>query len=170
MLSEIRKCFGDKAKIPELFRFCFFFFCFTGLDDGKKKYDWLKKKNLDKVPGNSNPVILCISHPASSPKMCVEWRVESKGLVMIDLYGHTYWAQDLRRQIHNSNGSWERELFCCIMQMCTAAAKAIAHYLGGQGSEPQAYLPITPGSLHMTGWLATCGSNSCQGILGNCLK
>ena len=54
--------------------------------------------------------------------------------------------------------------------MCLAAAKEISCYLYRQWSEPQAHLPITLGSLQMTGWFAMCGSKDCQRTLGNCLK
>ena len=70
------------------------------------------KKNLDKVPGNSSPVILCISHSASFPKMCVA--LES--LVMIDLYRHTHGERDLRSQ----STQFKRELGDIILKLYNA--------------------------------------------------
>lgn len=61
-------------------------------------YDSLLK-NLDKVPGNSNPVIVCISHSASFPKMS---RLES--LVMIDLYRHTQGTRFKRQSTQFKRG------------------------------------------------------------------
>ena len=66
--------------------------------------------------------------------------------------------------------NWETSFLCCLMQMCLAAAKEISCYLYRQWSEPQAHLPITLGSLQMTGWFAMCGSKDCRRTSGNCLK